>query len=77
MARAAAGVICGECGPCGPVTWAPAIAGVTFVERDARPTGVIPAEAGTQATSQQRCVSLEWRARLRAWSAGNVAHTAR
>ena len=31
MAHAAAGVICGAHGPCGPVTWAPAFAGVTFV----------------------------------------------
>ena len=36
MPRAAAGAICGENGPRGPMTWAPAFAGVTFVERDAR-----------------------------------------
>ena len=31
MARAAGVVICGECSPCGSVTWAPAFAGVTLV----------------------------------------------
>jgi len=35
------------------VTWAPASAGVTFVVRDARPTCVIPAEAGIQDTAQR------------------------
>src|SRR5215211_2078388 len=32
--------------PCGRVPWVPAFTGMTFVERDALSTGVIPAEAG-------------------------------
>jgi hypothetical protein len=36
------------------VIWAPAYAGVTVVVREEHPTGVIPAEAGTQYTEQRR-----------------------
>ena len=103
MSRAAARVICGECCPCGPVTWAPAFAGVTLVGgapglphltscprrtprsalslskggrtgrgstgsprrsvRAGRGTSsdVMPAQAGTQITSQRRC-ARRWNA---------------
>ena len=43
----------------GDVTWAPACAGVTFAVRQALPTNVIPAQAGTQDTGQ-RGRALHW-----------------
>ena len=46
---------------CGLVPWVPAFAGMTFVGRYVLSTGVIPAEAGTQPTSQRAYGSF-WKA---------------
>ena len=78
MARAAAGVLSSEHSPCGPVTWAPAFAGVTLVggvrERlDIAVKSKPIVQHGRHArgggnpdhVSTQVCVSLKYRAQPR------------